>query len=221
MAVGTTGAPLFVICQAPSTPYSLSLSVSLSLSLCLSFCLSLSLSLSHPLHIAYGKTKFEVLLTVHLAIILVNDQLDAQFIFRICNSKTLHVSSTHVLIIRRINCISTTSGICHSMQGTVWYVCMYYIYIYIYIYIHTHTYTTRRGYQTVFNQSRQYMRYHFPKNYWRCEINKFRIQQARKKDFQWKSNYEFSKNPPLCLPHKIKSFFFCKGGMFLGDRFLV
>jgi hypothetical protein len=30
-------------------------------------------------------------------------------------SKFLHVSSTHVLIIRRINCINTTSGICHSM----------------------------------------------------------------------------------------------------------
>jgi len=30
-------------------------------------------------------------------------------------SKSLHVSSTHVLIIRRINCINTTSGMCHSM----------------------------------------------------------------------------------------------------------
>ena len=30
-------------------------------------------------------------------------------------SKSLHVSSTHVLIIRRINCINTTSGICYSM----------------------------------------------------------------------------------------------------------
>jgi hypothetical protein len=26
-----------------------------------------------------------------------------------------YVSSTHVLIIRRINCINTTSGICYSM----------------------------------------------------------------------------------------------------------
>ena len=29
--------------------------------------------------------------------------------------KSLNVSSTHVLIIRRINCINTTSGVCHSM----------------------------------------------------------------------------------------------------------
>ena len=29
---------------------------------------------------------------------------------------SLHVSSNPVLIIRRINCISTTSGICHSMS---------------------------------------------------------------------------------------------------------
>jgi len=35
--------------------------------------------------------------------------------------KYLHVSSTHMLIIRRINYINTTSGICHSMQVTVWY----------------------------------------------------------------------------------------------------
>ena len=34
---------------------------------------------------------------------------------------SLHVSSTHVLIIRKINCISTTSGICHSTQVTVRY----------------------------------------------------------------------------------------------------
>ena len=36
-------------------------------------------------------------------------------------SKSLHVSSTHVFIIRRINCINTTSGICHCMYVTVWY----------------------------------------------------------------------------------------------------
>ena len=34
-------------------------------------------------------------------------------------SNSLHVSSTPVLIIRRINCINVTSGICHSMQVTV------------------------------------------------------------------------------------------------------
>ena len=32
----------------------------------------------------------------------------------------LHVSGSHVPIIRRINCINTTSGICHSVQMTVW-----------------------------------------------------------------------------------------------------
>jgi len=32
---------------------------------------------------------------------------------------SLHVSSNLVLIIRRINCISTTSGICHSVSVTV------------------------------------------------------------------------------------------------------
>jgi len=30
---------------------------------------------------------------------------------------SLHVSGSRVLIIRRINCISTTSGICHSVRG--------------------------------------------------------------------------------------------------------
>jgi hypothetical protein len=32
---------------------------------------------------------------------------------------SLHVSSNPVLIIRRINCINTTSGICHSVSVTV------------------------------------------------------------------------------------------------------
>ena len=43
------------------------------------------------------------------------------FFFVCVCSKSLHVSGTHVLIIRRINCINTTSGICHSVQVTVWY----------------------------------------------------------------------------------------------------
>ena len=51
--------------------------------------------------------------------ILVNDQLDAQF-FSICfYLNSLKVSSNLVLIIRRINCINTTSGICHSISVTV------------------------------------------------------------------------------------------------------
>ena len=42
-----------------------------------------------------------------------NNQLDAQFFFMCVYSKPLHVSGSHVPIIRRINCINT-SGICHS-----------------------------------------------------------------------------------------------------------
>ena len=57
---------------------------------------------------------FYVFLTVNLAIIPVNNQLDAQFFSVYVYLDTLHVSSNHVLIIRRINCIKT-SGICHSM----------------------------------------------------------------------------------------------------------
>jgi len=34
---------------------------------------------------------------------------------------SLHVSSNLVLIIRRINCINTRSGICHSVYVTVRY----------------------------------------------------------------------------------------------------
>ena len=43
-------------------------------------------------------------------------QLDAQFFcFVFVYSNSLHVSTNQVLIIRRINCINTTSGICHCM----------------------------------------------------------------------------------------------------------
>jgi len=52
---------------------------------------------------------------MHFADILVNNQLDAQFFFIYVYFNSLHVSSTHVLIIGRINCINTTSGTCHSM----------------------------------------------------------------------------------------------------------
>jgi len=58
--------------------------------------------------------EFYVLLTVHLGIILVSNQLDAQF-FLYVYFCSLHVSSNPVLIIRRITCINTTSGICHSV----------------------------------------------------------------------------------------------------------
>jgi hypothetical protein len=55
---------------------------------------------------------FYVLLTVHLGIILVNNQFDAEFFSVYVYFDTLHVSSNRVLIIRRINFINTTSGIC-------------------------------------------------------------------------------------------------------------
>ena len=56
-----------------------------------------------------------VLLTVHLGIILVNNQLDAQFFFLYVYFNSLHVSSSTVLIIRkRINFINMTSGKCYS-----------------------------------------------------------------------------------------------------------
>jgi len=62
-------------------------------------------------------SRFYVLLTVHRGIILVNIQLDAQFFSVYVYFDTLHVSNNHVLIIRRLNFINTTSGIV-----TVWYV---------------------------------------------------------------------------------------------------
>jgi len=53
-------------------------------------------------------------------VIFVNNQLDAQFFFMYVYFYSLHVSDSYVSIIRRINCINTTSGICHSVS-TVWY----------------------------------------------------------------------------------------------------
>ena len=73
-----------------------------------------------PGHHAESSVNFYVLLTVRLGIILVNNQLEAQIFSVYVYFDTLHVSSNHVLIIRRISCINTTSGICHFMQVTVW-----------------------------------------------------------------------------------------------------
>jgi len=57
---------------------------------------------------------------VHLGSVLVNNQLDAQFFFFVyIYSNSLHVSSTPVLIIRRINCINTISGICQGWPFSV------------------------------------------------------------------------------------------------------
>jgi len=49
---------------------------------------------------------------------MVNDQLDSQFFLRIYFN-SLHVSSNIVFIIRRINCINTTSSICHYVSVNV------------------------------------------------------------------------------------------------------
>ena len=51
--------------------------------------------------------------------IFVNNQLDAQFFFMYVYFYSLHVSGSHVPIIRRINCINTTSGVCRSVYMTV------------------------------------------------------------------------------------------------------
>jgi hypothetical protein len=48
-------------------------------------------------------------------IIFVNNQLDTQFFLMYIYFYSLHVSGSHVPIIRRINCINTTSGIFHSV----------------------------------------------------------------------------------------------------------
>jgi len=48
-------------------------------------------------------------------VIFVNNQLDAQFFFIYVYFYSLYVSGSHVPIIRRINCINTASGICHSL----------------------------------------------------------------------------------------------------------
>ena len=56
---------------------------------------------------------------MYLGIIFVNNQRDAEFFFMYVYFNSLHVSDSHVPIIRRINCINTTSGISHSVQMTV------------------------------------------------------------------------------------------------------
>jgi len=61
----------------------------------------------HDVDISYG------LLTIHLGIIIFNDQLDAQFFFVYVYFNSLHVSSIQVFIIRRFNFINMISGICH------------------------------------------------------------------------------------------------------------
>jgi hypothetical protein len=69
----------------------------------------------YSINIDFGMAEFYVLLTADLGTIFVNKQLDAQFFFMYVYFYSLHVSGSHVPIIRRINCINTTSGICHSV----------------------------------------------------------------------------------------------------------
>jgi hypothetical protein len=64
--------------------------------------------------------EFYILLILHFGIILVNNQFDVQFFFKYVYFYSLHVSVSHVPIIRRIICINTTSDICHSVYMTVW-----------------------------------------------------------------------------------------------------
>jgi hypothetical protein len=51
----------------------------------------------------------------NIYLVPVNDQLNPQFLFLCVYFNSLHVSSILVLIIRRIICINTTSGMCHSV----------------------------------------------------------------------------------------------------------
>jgi hypothetical protein len=51
---------------------------------------------------------------VILILILINNQLNANFFYIYSYFDSPHVSSKSVLIIRRVNCINTTSGVCHS-----------------------------------------------------------------------------------------------------------
>ena len=60
-------------------------------------------------------TFFYILLTVHLGIIFANNKPEANFFFMYVYFYSVHVSGSHVPIIRRINCINTTSGIYISL----------------------------------------------------------------------------------------------------------
>jgi len=57
---------------------------------------------------------FYVLLTVHLSIIFVNKPTSCTNVLYVYNY-SLHVSGRYMPIIRRINCINATSGICRSV----------------------------------------------------------------------------------------------------------
>ena len=67
----------------------------------------------HTVCLRKSLTKFCVLLTVHLDVILVNDQLDALF-FNVFISTPLRVSSSKCSSSGGPTCINTLSGITHS-----------------------------------------------------------------------------------------------------------
>jgi hypothetical protein len=83
------------------------------LSLCLSGCIKVCKMMRSVLKF---DSNFYILLTVHLCIILMNNQLDTQFLLcMFIYFDSVHVSSNPVLIIRRVNCINTISDICRSV----------------------------------------------------------------------------------------------------------
>ena len=63
-----------------------------------------------------AKNAFSIILHTSFPLIFVNNQLDAQFFFMYVYFYSLHVSGSYVPIIRRINCIKTTFGLCHSVH---------------------------------------------------------------------------------------------------------
>jgi len=75
-----------------------------------------------PLHYSrftplFPPTRFCLILvyTKDATPVFVNNQFEGQFFFMYVYFYSLHVSDTYVSIIRRINCINATSGLCHSV----------------------------------------------------------------------------------------------------------
>ena len=96
--------PVFC-CHVTLTGYPLHSLVSTSLLLpCVTVCHHISTGL-YMFYLACGCFKFScefnIFLTVHLRIILVGNQLDAQFLLRYVYLNPLHVSNNYVLILRR------------------------------------------------------------------------------------------------------------------------
>jgi len=85
------------------------------------------------------------MLSVHLVIIFVNNELDAQFFFIYVYFYSLDVSDNHMFIIRRINCINMIYGLCYFAYMTVLYEGLLFIQICVPDgHLHTVTYTRFR-----------------------------------------------------------------------------